>query len=128
MLSGTEFLFEDPRMIPAAILSQRHRIATLDEVEEMMEKCEDQQALCLSCPDGLVVASLQPFGDALELFVWLAVAFRRGAFERQERAVRAIARDLGAKTIAFQARRDGWGRRLGPQWRRRGTSEFMRDV
>ena len=67
-------------------------------------------------------------GDALELFILVAVAFRFGAVERQDAALLQIARDLEAKTVAFQARRKGWGRRLGPEWSRRGTAEFVRDV
>lgn len=126
--SGTAFGIEDPRAIPCAALVQRHRVASVDEIREIMEKCEDGQALCLSCEDGVIVVSLQAYGDDLELFVWIALALRHGAVERQESALRAIARDLGAKTIAFQARRAGWGRRLGPEWTRRGTTEFMRRV
>jgi len=84
--------------------------------------------MCVVCDDGLAVVTLEPFGDELELFVLLAVAFKHGAFARQESALRAIARDLGAKTIAFEARRTGWARKLGPQWQRRGTLQFVRLV
>lgn len=106
----------------------RHPVATASEITELEAQCEDGRALCLSGPDGVVVIALQPFGLELELFVWLAVAFRHGAFQRQEPALLKIARDLGAQTLAFQTRRAGWVRRLGPQWQRRGTVEFMRYV
>jgi hypothetical protein len=76
----------------------------------------------------MIVVDLRPYGDDLEMFVWIAIAFRHGAFERQDAAVRAIARDLGAQTIAFQTRRRGWARRLGPEWHRRGSNEFVRQV
>jgi hypothetical protein len=62
------------------------------------------------------------------MFVLLAVAFKHGAVERQDAALQIIARDLGARTIAFRARRKGWARRLGPEWQRRGTDEFVRAV
>lgn len=128
MISGTTL--EEPRMIPwAALAAYRGRaLASLDEIAGFMEQCEKGSAMCVANEDGMVVLALQPFGDALELFVLFAVAFRFGAFERQESAVRAIARDLGAQTIAFQARRSGWARRLGPEWQRRGTLEFVRCV
>lgn len=128
MISGTDFLLEDAAMIPAVCRALRHPIATASEIEELRAQCEDGQALCLAGPDGVVVIALHVFGEEFELFVWLAVAFRHGAFQRQEAALLKIARDLGAQTLAFQTRRAGWARRLGPQWQRRGSLEFMRYV
>lgn len=131
MISGTTLTFEEPRMIPKAALAcyrSGRPVASLDEIEGFMKQCEEGTAMCVANEDGALVLALQPFGEALELFVLFAAAFRFGAFERQESAVRAIARDLGAQTIAFQARRQGWARRLGPDWVRRGSTEFMRCV
>jgi len=76
----------------------------------------------------MVVIDLRTYGDELEMFVWIAVGFRHGAFERQEPAMLTIARELGAETIAFHSRRRGWGRRLGLEWQRRGIDEFVRKV
>lgn len=128
MISGTDFLIEEPQMVDAACRRLRRQLITASEIADLRAQCEARTAMCISCDDGVVVVTLQPFGEDLELFVLLAVAFRHGAFQRQEAAMRMIARDLGAQTIAFQARRAGWGRRLGPQWQRRGTTEFVRHV
>jgi hypothetical protein len=129
MISGTTAtIVEDSRAIPRALIACGRRVGTVDEVREFMEQCDAGTSMCVANEDGMLVFTLQPFGEALELFIQLAVASRFGAFERQESAVRAIARDLGAQTIAFQARRSGWARRLGPEWIRRGTMEFVRCV
>lgn len=98
------------------------------DVADIAAQCDNRDAIAFSTEDGMFVVNLRPFGDELELYVLAAVAFRHGAFERQEPVVLEMARDLGAKTVAFQARRRGWGRRLGPEWFRRGTDEFVRDV
>lgn len=98
------------------------------DVADIAAQCSNNDAIAFSTEDGMFVVQLRPHGAELELYVLAAVAFRFGAFERQEPAVLAIARDLGAKTVAFWARRRGWGRRLGPEWFRRGTDEFVRDV
>jgi hypothetical protein len=103
-------------------------VATASELAEIQAQCEKEEALCLACEDGMIVIDLRPGPEGLEVFVWLAIAFRHGAYERQDAALLAIARDLGAQTIAFVARRRGWARRLGPEWHRRGKDEFMRRV
>ena len=128
MISGTTFVPEGPEAIDAAFARIRHRIASTSDIEDLKAQCAEGNALCAACEDGVVVFSLQTYGMGLELFVWLAVASRPGAFERQEPALLKIARDLGAETLAFQTRRPGWGRHLGPQWQRRGSAEFMRYV
>jgi len=129
VISGTDFLIEeDFEILDAIFRGLRHPIARTFEIDDLKAQCEARTAMCLSCDDGTVVVTLQPFGEQLELFVLLAVALRHGAFQRQEAALRKIARDLGAQTIAFEARRSGWARRLGPQWKRRGTMEFVRCV
>src|SRR5574341_1383136 len=98
------------------------------ELAEIKAQCEGDRALCLACEDGMVVVELRPHQDSLELFVWIAIAFRHGAFDRQHAALHSIGCDLGARTIAFQSRRKGWARRLGPEWSPRGENEFVRQV
>lgn len=128
MISGTTFTIEDCVMVEAACHRIRSGIASPSEIEELKAQCANGTAICVACEDGMVVFDVRYVDDELEMFVWLAVAFRHGAFQRQESAMLNIARDLGAKTLAFQTRRRGWGRRLGPQWRRRGSLEFVRYV
>lgn len=127
MISGTMLTIEEPEFVERACRGLRPGVATPDEVAELRAQCEDETAMCVACEDGMMVVSLEAGPQGLELFVLLAVAFRYGAFERQGGALDAIGRDLGAKTVAFQARRRGWARRLGPEWTRRG-SEFVRSV
>lgn len=106
---------------------KKPRIAA-SEVQDIAAQCEGSEAICFACEDGMFVVQLRPLGSELELFVLAAVAFKHGAVERQDAAVLQIARDLEAKTVAFETRRRGWARRLGPEWFRRGTREFVRDV
>lgn len=127
MISHTDFTFEEPEFVERACNGLRGGIATPAEVTEIRAQCESKEALCMACEDGMLVISLEPGPEGLELFVLLAVAFRFGAYERQGAALDAIGRDLGAKTVAFRARRRGWARRLGPEWQRRG-SEFVRSI
>lgn len=128
MISGTDFTIEGPEFVIRATQGLRPGVAQPSEVEEIRAQCATEQALCLACEDGMVVVDLRPGTEGLELFVWLAIAFKHGFYERQDAALDAIGRDLEADTIAFQARRRGWGRRLGPEWRRRGADEFVRRV
>lgn len=120
---------EDPEFVLRVLGTLPRAICTASEAQDIAAQCGEEQALCFACEDGMFVVRLQPLGDDLELFVLAAVGFvSHGAFERQEPAVLAIARDLGADTVAFRARRRGWGRMLGPEWSRRGTDEFVRGV
>jgi hypothetical protein len=128
VISGTDFNIEAPQFVPRGCIGVPREVASPFEIGEIQAECEAKRALCLSCDDGMVVVGLEARDDRLELFVWIAVAFRHGAFMRQEAALRTIARDLGADTIAFRSRRRGWARRLGPEWARRGTEEFVRRV
>lgn len=128
MISGTQFTIEEPEFVMHACRGLRPGVAAASEIAEIQAKCRDEQALCLACDDGMVVVDLRPAGREIEMFVWIAVAFKRGFYERQDAAAQAIARDLGASQIAFQSRRRGWGRRLGPEWHRRGSDEFVRTI
>ena len=127
MISNTAFTFEESEFVERACNGLRASVATPFEVSEIRAQCEAKEALCMACEDGMLVISLEAGSEGLELFVLLAVAFRFGAYERQGAALDAIGRDLGAKTVAFRARRRGWARRLGPEWQRRG-SEFVRSI
>lgn len=129
MIETQTFSIEEPDFVLRVLGSLPASICLPSEAQDIAAQCGDEQALCFACEDGMFVVRLQPLGNALELFVLAAVGFcAHGAFERQEPAVLAIARDLGADTVAFRARRRGWGRMLGPEWFRRGTDEFVRDV
>lgn len=127
-VSGTDFCIEEPEFVAHACRGLRPGVAPASEIAEVQAECEASRAICLACEDGMVVVNLQPGPEGLEMFVWLAVAFKYGAFARQGPALDLIGRDLGAKTIAFQARRRGWVKVLGPEWQRRGTREFVRSV
>jgi hypothetical protein len=128
VISGTDFEIEEAVFVTHACRGLRPGVASASEIDEIRAQCEANRALCLACDDGMVVIDLRPGSEGLELFVWIAVAFRFGAFERQVAALDSIGRELGAQTIAFQTRRRGWARRLGPEWHRRGTLEFVRLV
>jgi len=128
MISNTDFMFAAPSVIGTVCDGLPPSIATASEVVEIQAKCAAKQALCLVCDDAMVVVELRARAPDLELFVWIVVGFRRGAFERQLAAVLAIGRELGAQTVAFQSRRRGWRRLLGPEWTPRGTNEFVRAV
>ena len=126
MISGTAFRIETPAMVSAA--ARGVRWVPRSEIDEIEAQCATEQAMCLACDDGMAVVDLRPGTDGLELFVWIAVAFKHGFYERQDAALDKIGRDLGASTVAFVSRRRGWARRLGPEWRRRGTDEFVRRI
>lgn len=126
MIADTQFRFESADLVPRACLDFCPAIVTRSEIDEIRAQCESNRAWCLGCPDGMVVVELRPYADALELFVWIAVAWRHGALERQAAGLERIARDLGARTIAFQSRRRGWARRLGSHWHPRENGEFFK--
>ncbi len=128
MISGTDFQIEDPEFVGHACRVLRRGVASSSEIAEIQAECAANRAMCLACEDGMVVVDVRYGTEGLELFVWIAVAFKHGAFSRQGPALDLIGRDLGARTIAFQARRRGWARALGPEWHRRGTQEFVRSV
>ena len=100
------------------------------EAIEALAELRAGRALCLHGESGTVVIGLGPGENpgTLEAFVLLAVASQFGAFDQSEPAVLAVARDLGAATVAFRSARRGWARRLGPEWKPRGTREFWRYV
>lgn len=128
MIAGTAFTFQPPEAVTWAGQFVPARVASPSEIQGIRAECEADRAVCLACEDVVIVIELRAVGGVLEMYVWMAVALKHGAFERQSAAVQAIARDLGAARVAFYSRRQGWSRRLGPEWRPRGTSEFTREV
>lgn len=128
MIAGTEFTFRPPEFVTQVCQNLDPRTVSPSEVQEIRAECEADRAACLACDDVMVVFDLRGHDGLLEMFIWVVVALRHGAYERQAAAVHAIARDLGAATMAFHSRRRGWSRRLGPEWHPRGTSEFTRRV
>lgn len=128
MVSGTDFHIEPPEFVTYVCGGLRPGVAQSFEIAEMRAQCEASEAMCLACDDGAIVVDLRPGPEGLELFVWLALAFKHGFYDKQDAALDLIGRDLGARTVAFMSRRRGWGRRLGPEWTRRGRDEFVRRV
>ena len=117
-----------PTAIDDACAGLRPGLVSVSEIAEMRAQCELGRTLSLGCDDGTVVVELRPYGETLELFTHMAVASRFGAFGRQLPALLQVARELTATTVAFQSRRRGWSRRLGPEWRMRNGNEFWRYV
>lgn len=72
--------------------------------------------------DGLLVLTLKPGHNGLRAFVILALSCSGvfGAVHRNEAGVVEIARDMGARTLAFRSARRGWSRVLGRHWWRDG--------
>jgi hypothetical protein len=128
VIAGTEFTFRPPEFVTQACRDLDPRIVSPSEIQEIQAECEADRATCMACDDVMVVFDLRGHDGALEMFIWIVVALKHGAYERQSAAVHAIARDLGAATMAFHSRRRGWSRRLGPEWHPRGTAEFTRRV
>jgi hypothetical protein len=127
-VAGTDFVMVDDPGLVLRTCSQLRDPPTPYDLTEMEWRRSVGRVLYLSCPEGLVVIDLRAGAYGPELFVWLAVANTFGAYNRQIEALCTIARDAGAKTIAFQSHRRGWIRRLGSEWKRRGTDEFVRTV
>lgn len=126
MICGTDFVLVDFAeawaRLPAAGRARIHA--------EAIDEATAPNAVCLASPDGLVAIALQPRADAtMRAFVLLAVGLgNRGAFQRSEPALVAIARDMGADGLAFGSKRKGWRKLLGPAWRQTGVDTFERGV
>jgi hypothetical protein len=117
----------DGRRIYDAWRNLRKPILSASEAAGFEAQCRASKALCFYGEDGILVVTLRIQEGDRELFILMGVAARPGAVERLEPAVLQLARDLGARTIAFEARRKGWARRLDASWQQRGT-EFVRYV
>ncbi len=127
MIAGTTFTLQ-PDSVARTLCEQVRGVISDGEIDQIEAQCESNRAAVLACDDGAIIITLEPLGDGQhEMFLWLGVAVKYGAFERQGPALQLIARDLGAETIGLCARRRGWVRRLGPEWRRDGN-HFSRSV
>lgn len=130
MIAGTSFCLE---RVDRAWEKHRARIERCgtDEVtlRDIRLDCFWRRAVCLEGPDGMVIVRPVHTSDGkIDLEVLLAVsAGLHGAFKRNEQAMLAIARDMGASTVSFRTDRAGWQRLLGPEWRRQGDT-FSREV
>lgn len=119
MIAGTAFDIVD---VDQAWPRLRDRLARCGSdacvLQDTRERCLTGDALCMQSPDGVVIMSARGLaGGGVEAQVLLAVSSGHpGAFRRQEGAMLAIARDLGASVLSFATDRRGWARMLGPAW------------
>ena len=129
MIVGTEFILEDFDSVWPSLADRCARWVPEHSVLEARAACEEGRAVCLACSDGLAVVALEcRESGTMRANVLLAASIGlSGAFARQERSMLDIAKDIGAAEIVFWTPRRGWGRLLGPEWRRDGEW-FARSV
>lgn len=131
MICGTTFHFVDIDDLWPRIAARVARSRTdPKKLRDLRCRCHGGgDAICMEGPDGVLIVAAEP--DALgnvTAMVLLAVSKGLyGAFKRQESAMLAIARDLGATELSFRTDRRGWGRLVGPQWHASGD-RFTRAV
>ena len=130
MIFGTPFVLDDFEAAWPRIQRRMARtMAPPGALARIRLKCEDGSAMCLSCPDGVVVLTLTQSGSTIRLEVMLAVSVGGpGAFLRHEPSMVRFARELGASRLAFHTDRKGWARLLGSHWTRREDGSFDRSV
>lgn len=119
MIAGTAFDIVDVEEVWPRLLGRLARCGTPASVLlHTRARCHEGDALCLQSPDGVLIMSAHGLpGGGVEAQVLLAISSGHvGAFKRQEGAMVAIARDLGASVLSFQTDRRGWARMLGPAW------------
>jgi len=131
MIAGTAFRIVDARHAWGTIYARTVRTRSDPwTCEEIAELCERGDAVCLSCPDGVVVIKL--IGServGLEAEVVLGVSSGKpGAYERTEDELMAVLRDMGVRSVFFRTDRVGWLRMLGPEWRQLGNDLYERSV
>lgn len=121
MICGTTFCIANVEEVWPRIAWRALRSLTDPaKISDVRSRCRDGgDALCLEGPDGVVIMAIEPSeAGPSTLMVLLAVSTAlHGAFDRQESAMLAIARNLGASELAFRTDRRGWRRLVGPQWR-----------
>jgi hypothetical protein len=115
MICGTGFVLVDvddvwPSIAERARATTRSHPAVLAYIRE---RCLAADALCLKSDDGVVILAAR--GAVLHVLLAVGTGLQ-GAFKRQESAMLAIARDLGAKELVFDTDRRGWVKVLGPEW------------
>lgn len=118
MIAGTSFELTEFGAVWSAVRDRAKAWIPAESIAQALVDDQGDAAACLMNEDGLVVVNLEGRGDGtMRAFVLIAVSTGRpGAFHRQERAMLAIARDLGAVELAFRSDRPGWLRVLGPEW------------
>lgn len=118
MIAGTSFSLTSFGAVWAAVRERAKRFIPAESIAQALTEDEGDAAACLMNEDGFVVVSLEPTaGGTMRAFVLIAASTGLpGAFQRQERAMLAIAHDLGASELAFRSDRPGWLRVLGPEW------------
>lgn len=118
MIAGTDFTIAGFDVTLNAM--PRHARRRVDRDTRIQSRARN--AVCLVSKDGMVSIALQPKDDGtMRAFVLLAISdSAHGAFIRNEAAMLAIARDMGATSLAFRASRRGWERVVGPAWHRDG--------
>jgi len=125
--SGTKFQIVDFSHA-IDLVARRHReLWPASDIEEMAAQCRAGDILCLRSHEAVIVVELKPQDDSLELWLRLGIGQAHGAFHRAEADIVSIAKDMGARTIAFGPGRRGWRKILGQHWFLRGD-EFVRFV
>jgi len=123
VIAGTPFVLAE---LAVELERLRDRVSRacvpLGFMRRLAERVANTTALCLACPEGMVVLTLDEGpGETIDALVLLAVSTgERGAFQRLEPHMLAIARDLGAHRLGFYTERAGWRRLIGPEWKRDG--------
>lgn len=129
--AGTPFVLVDVDDVwPEFEQRARRARAPADHIERHLAACRAGDALCLSCPDGFVILSIEcePDGTINSIARMAVSRGDPGAFARWEDAMVLISRDLGAKTLSFFTDRQGWARLLGAAWARTSEFGFSRSV
>lgn len=119
MIAGTAFVFADFGALCASLLPRMCKIGqSAEKLLYVRRRCDQGSAMCFLSDEGVVVVAPDPQPDGtMRAMVLLAVAFKCfGAFRRHEAALVAIAQEMGASELVFEADRAGWARLLGPDW------------
>ena len=118
MIAGTDFVLADFEQAWPLI---RERAGKWIEPHVVDGAARPGASVCVVNTDGMLVFTLFAVDNRLRALVLLGVSTGTpGAFWRQEAAMVAIARDMGASWLAFESARRGWAKVLGPHWRRNG--------
>lgn len=119
MIAGTYFAPTMWGAVEAVLRDRNARVASATDIALVRAQCDEGSAIPLISPEAVMVVGLRGVGDGLQLWIWMAAGFSAGAFRRAEPALDAIARDMGATTIAFRPARRGWRRLAGSKWHER---------
>lgn len=131
MIAGTDFVLAEVDLVWPRFRERAARSHTPPDVlERHLKACRKGEALCLTCPDGLVILTLEmERSGRITCLVLLAVsngAFN--AFAKYEEQLMAIARDLEATELAFCTDRPAWQHLLSAAWRKAGNCTFSRSL